>query len=131
MIVLDTHILLWWIEGTGLSKHARAAIEQEMENEGEIVISAISAWETMLLVKKGRLRMAMDIAGWFDKVRRINCVRFVPLDHKIAMAAADLPGEFHNDPADRMIVATARSLSAPLVTKDERIQNYEHVKTIW
>jgi PIN domain nuclease of toxin-antitoxin system len=53
------------------------------------------------------------------------------MDRHIAMAAADLPGNFHQDPADRMIVATARSLSAPLVTKDKEIRSYEHVRTIW
>jgi PIN domain nuclease of toxin-antitoxin system len=131
MIVLDTHALLWWIEGMGLSKHARAAIDQELEDEGEIIVSAMSAWEVMLLVNKGRLGLAMEVSSWFERVRQINCVRLVPLDHKISIAAADLPGSFHKDPADRMIVATARSLSAPLVTKDRQIRKYEHVKTIW
>jgi PIN domain nuclease of toxin-antitoxin system len=131
MIVLDTHTLLWWVEGKGLSKPARAAIDREVEDEGEIVVSAMTAWEVMLLIKKGRLRLAMDVGGWFDKVTRIAGVRFMPIDRRIALASADLPGDFHSDPADRMIVATARSLSAPLVTKDRLIRKYEHVKTIW
>lgn len=131
MIVLDTHALVWWIDGTGLSKHARATIEQELEIDGEIVISAISAWEVTLLVKKGRLGLAMDVGDWFDRVNRINGVRIAPMDHRIAIASADLPGDFHDDPADRMIVATARSLSAPLVTKDKQIRSYEYVRTIW
>jgi PIN domain nuclease of toxin-antitoxin system len=131
MIVLDTHALLWWVEGAGLSKQARAAIDRELEEQGEIVISAMSAWEVTLLVRKGRLALAIDVGSWFDKVRQINRVRFAPIDHKIGIAAADLPGEFHEDPADRMIVATARSLAAPLVTKDKLIRKYEHVKTIW
>ncbi|WP_370886946.1 type II toxin-antitoxin system VapC family toxin [Caballeronia sp. RCC_10] len=70
-------------------------------------------------------------SAWLDKVSRIEGVQFVPIDRHIALASADLPGNFHQDPADRMIVATARSLSAPLVTKDEQIRSYEHVKTIW
>ncbi|SAL75903.1 twitching motility protein PilT [Caballeronia peredens] len=131
MIVLDTHALLWWVGGAGLSKHARAAIDREIEDQGEIVVSTMTAWEVMLLVKKGRLGLAMDVGGWFDKVSRINGVRFAPVDRNIALASADLPGNFHQDPADRMIVATARSLSAPLVTKDLHIRRYEHVKTIW
>jgi PIN domain nuclease of toxin-antitoxin system len=131
MIVLDTHALLWWVDGTGLSKLARAAIDREMEDGGEIIVSMVSAWEVMLLVNKSRLALSMDVGGWFDKVGRISGVRFVPLDHRIAIAAADLPGDFHKDPADRMIVATARSLSAPLVTKDKQIRSYEHVRTIW
>ncbi|SAK69047.1 twitching motility protein PilT [Caballeronia fortuita] len=131
MIVLDTHALLWWVEGRGLSKPARAAIDREVQEEGEIVVSTMTAWEVMLLIKKGRLRLAMDVAGWFDRIGRIAGVRFAPIDRHIALASADLPGEFHSDPADRMIVATARSLSAPLVTKDRQIRSYEHVRTIW
>jgi PIN domain nuclease of toxin-antitoxin system len=131
MIVLDTHALIWWVEGVGLSKAARAAIEREIEADGEIGISAMSAWEVMLLVKKGRLALAMEVGRWFEKVSRISRVRLLPMDRNIAIEAADLPGDFHKDPADRMIVATARSLSAPLVTKDRRIQSYEHVRTIW
>lgn len=131
MIVLDTHTLLWWIEGKGLSKPARAAIDREIEEEGEIVVSTMTAWEVMLLIKKGRLRLATDVARWLDRVSRIEGVRFVPIDRHIALASADLPGNFHQDPADRMIVATARSLSAPLITKDKQIRSYEHVKTIW
>ncbi|KND57544.1 hypothetical protein BSCH_00946c [Candidatus Paraburkholderia schumanniana] len=131
MIVLDTHALLWWVKGTGLSKQAHAAIERELENDGEIAISTMTAWEVMLLVKKGRLGLTMDVGGWLDKVNRINCVRFVSMDRNIAIAAADLRGDFHKDPADRIIVATARSLSAPLLTKDEQIRSYDHVKTIW
>ncbi|MDR5738925.1 MULTISPECIES: type II toxin-antitoxin system VapC family toxin [unclassified Caballeronia] len=131
MIVLDTHALLWWIEGKGLSKPARVAIDREMKEEGEIAVSTMTAWEIMLLIKKGRLRLATDVAIWLDKVSRIEAVRFVPVDRHIAIASADLPGNFHQDPADRMIVATARFLSAPLLTKDEQIRTYEHVRTIW
>ncbi len=76
-------------------------------------------------------RLSRYVGDWLDKVSRIEGVRFVPVDRNIAVKSADLPGEFHKDPADRMIVATARSLSAPLVTKDRRIRDYQHVKTIW
>jgi PIN domain nuclease of toxin-antitoxin system len=131
MIVLDTHAVVWWVEGKGLSKKAQTTIDREMKQDGEIVISAMSAWEITLLVKKERLRLAMDVGSWFDKIGQISRVRFAPIDRQIAMAAAVLPGDFHKDPADRMIVATARSLSAPLVTKDEQIRQYAHVKTIW
>lgn len=131
MIVLDTHALVWWIGGKGLSKPARAAIDREVKEHGEIVVSTMTAWEIMLLIKKGRLRLATDVGRWLDKVSRIEGVQFAPIDRHIALASADLPGNFHQDPADRMIVATARSLSAALVTKDEQIRSYEHVKTIW
>lgn len=85
----------------------------------------------MLLVKRGRLRLAMDVNGWFNKISHIDCVRIASVDRHIAASSADLPGNFHSEPADRMIVATARSLCAPLVTKDSKIREYKHVKTIW
>ncbi|WP_244816653.1 type II toxin-antitoxin system VapC family toxin [Caballeronia sp. Lep1P3] len=131
MIVLDTHALVWWIGGGALGKEARAAIEHESATDGEILVSTITAWEIALLVRRGKLALAMDVGDWIDKVGRINGVRFVPVDRRIAVQSVDLPGELHDDPADRFIVATARSLSAPLVTKDRNIRAYEHVRTIW
>jgi PIN domain nuclease of toxin-antitoxin system len=131
MIVLDTHALLWWVKGSGLSSRAKATIDQKQRDGGEIIISAMTAWEVMLLVKKKRVALATDVSGWFNTIARLKGVRFVPMDRRIAMASADLPGDFHRDPADRIIVATARAMSAPLVTKDRAIQRYEHVHTIW
>ena len=64
-------------------------------------------------------------------VAEIESVRFVPVDTEIATKSVTLPGEFHKDPTDRMIVATARKFGAPLVTKDEKIRAYAHVKTVW
>jgi PIN domain nuclease of toxin-antitoxin system len=131
MIVLDTHTLFWWVSGDPLlSKKAKAAIEKEMDG-GEIVISSITAWEISLLVERTRLYLTMDVASWIAKVAEIEAVRFVPVDVEIAMKSASLPGDFHKDPADRMIVATARKFAAPLITKDEKIRAYAHVKTIW
>ncbi|QSN63244.1 type II toxin-antitoxin system VapC family toxin [Caballeronia sp. M1242] len=131
VIVLDTHTLLWWVSGGALSKQARAAIEKESGERGEIVVSTISAWEIALLVRRGKIGLSMDVGDWIDKVSRIDAVRFMPVDSSIAIKSIDLPGEFHNDPADRLIVATARALAAPIVTRDRLIREYEHVKTIW
>ncbi len=131
MIVLDTHALVWWVGGDeSLSKKAKAAIERELDG-GQIVVSAISAWEIAMLVEREKLVLSMDVASWLAAVAEIEAVRFIPLDVEVAVKSVDLPGEFHKDPADRMIVATARKLSAPLVTKDEKILNYAHVNTIW
>lgn len=131
MIVLDTHTLVWWVTGDAtLSKKALKAIERE-QNGGSIIVSAISAWEIAMLVAHGRLVLSMDASSWLATVAEIEAVRFYPVDIEIAAKSVDLPGEFHKDPADRMIVATARKLAAPLVTKDDKILNYPHVKTIW
>jgi PIN domain nuclease of toxin-antitoxin system len=133
MIVLDTHTLVWWVTGDEmLSDPAKRTIESEMSMPGgQIIVSTISAWEIAMLVEKRRLILSMDVASWLDAVAEIEAVKFWPIDVAVALKSVDLPGEFHKDPADRMIVATARKLAAPLVTKDEKIRAYEHVKSIW
>lgn len=131
MIVLDTHTLVWWVHGDGtLSRKAKAAITRELDG-GRIVISAISAWEVAMLVEREKLVLSMDVGSWLATVAEIDAVRFMPVDIEVAVKSVELPGEFHKDPADRMIVATARKLAVPLVTKDEKIRAYAHVKTIW
>ena len=131
MIVLDTHVLVWWVsEDPILSKKAKTAIDKETKG-GEIVISSISAWEIAMLVERDRLVLSMDVDSWIATVAAIDAVRFLPVDNEIALKSVGLPGEFHKDPADRIIVATARKLAVPLVTKDEKIRAYAHVKTIW
>lgn len=131
MIVLDTHALVWWVAGDAtLSKKAKAAIDKEMAG-GDIIISSITAWEIAMLVERDKLFLSMDVGSWLATVAEIEVIRFYPVDVEIAMKSVDLPGEFHKDPADRMIVATARKLAVPLVTKDEKIRAYAHVKTIW
>lgn len=131
MIVLDTHALVWWVNGDdALSDNAKAAIELERKG-GQIIVSAISAWEIAMLVEREKLVLSMDVARWLALVAEIENVRFLPLDVEVAVKSVDLPGEFHTDPADRMIVATARRLAAPLITKDEKIRAYPHVSTIW
>lgn len=131
MIVLDTHALVWWISrDETLSRKARKVIEKEMA-EGEIVISAISAWEIAMLVEREKLVLSMEVERWMATVAEIEAVRIVPMDVEVLVKSVNLPGEFHRDPADRMIVATARKFAAPLVTKDEKIRAYPHVKTIW
>lgn len=132
MIVLDTHTLLWWASGDKgqLSAAATQAIEGEL-NGGQIRVSSISAWELAMLVAKGRVALSMDIGEWLSVVSQIEVVRFVPVDNEIAVKSIELPGEFHKDPAGRIIVATARKLAAPLLTADDKIRDYPHVRTIW
>ncbi len=132
MIVLDTHTLIWWASGATdqLSVAALQAIERELE-DGEIFVSSISAWELSMLVAKGRIALSMDVTEWLAYVGQIERVSFIPVNNEIAVKSTELPGKFHKDPADRLIVATARKLAAPLVTADEKIRAYEHVRTIW
>lgn len=132
MVVLDTHTLLWWAAGdkTQLSRNALEAIEAELDG-GHMMISSITAWELAMLVAKERVVLSMDVSEWLSVVGQIEAINFVPVDNEIAVKSTELPGEFHKDPADRMIVATARKLAAPLITADEKIRAYPHVRTIW
>jgi len=132
MIVLDTHVLLWWVNGEKeLTAPAKEAIKQELSAAGEILVSSITTWEVAMLVDKERLSLTMNIDDWFAVVGEIEGVRFVPVDNALAIQSVTLPGRFHKDPADRMITALARRHSIPLVTADTRIRDYRHVKTIW
>jgi PIN domain nuclease of toxin-antitoxin system len=132
VIVLDTHALIWWVTGdmSQLSSAAADAIASEQKG-GEILVSSMTSWEIAMLVAKERIAISMDVETWLSLVSQIENVRFVPVDNEIAVKSTELPGDFHKDPADRMIVATARKFAAPLVSADEKIRAYAHVKTIW
>ncbi len=130
MIVLDTHTLVWWVSGqSDLSKNAKTTIEKE-RTKGEVIVSSVSAWEIAMLVDRGRLVLTMEVGQWLATVTKIQGLGFMPVDTDIAVNAVAL-ADFHKDPADRMIVATARRLSASLVTKDEKIRAYRQIRTIW
>ena len=132
VIVLDTHVLIWWVNGSKqLSTAGKRVINKTLRNGEEILISSISVWEIAMLVKKNRLTLTMDVNDWITTTAAIDGVRYIPIENAVAMQSVTLPGNFHSDPADRMIVALARHNSAPLVTADKRILKYEHVKTIW
>jgi len=131
VILLDTHSLIWWVnEGKRLSHSANAAIAGEALG-GRILVSSISAWEMALLVKGGRIAFTGSVPAWLVQVQRFRPMEFIPVDNEIGIEAVNLPGDFHKDPADRIIVATARKFGAPIITADEKIRGYRHVRTIW
>lgn len=131
MIVLDTHVWLWWISNPELlASEASRAVNQAILENG-IVISSISTWEVAMLVEKGRLELSIDVRDWVRKTEGLPFVRFIPVDNTISLRSVSLPGHFHADPADRIITATALTMGLPLVTKDEKILGYPHVNTIW
>ena len=132
MIVLDTHVLVWWVgEDRRLVKAARGAIDSSMAAGEAVLVSAISAWEVGMLVRRGRLALSMPVEEWLLAVQSLEGVSIIPISAEIAVQSANLPGEFHQDPADRMIVALARERNASLLTADEKIHRYPHVRCSW
>ena len=131
MIVLDTHAWIWWVASPDqLSEPALEAIEPARERKA-IYISSISAWEVALLVRKGRLALTIPVEEWIARSEALPWVQFVPLDNQIALRSNHLPGELHEDPADRIIIATALTLGHPLISRDTKIRDYPHVESVW
>ena len=131
MIVLDTHVWVWFVSNPELlSKPAKKAINAAMAQK-EIFISSISAWEVALLVDKKRLELTIDVTDWIAKSEKLQFFQFIPVDNSVAVKSVNLPQPLHSDPADRIIIATAITIAASVVTKDEKILNYPHVKSIW
>ena len=127
MIVLDTHIWVWWVHGdSSLSAPTRALLDSS-EQTG-IAVSAISCWEVAALVERGRLTLPCPVFDWLQQALAYPGVRLIELSPRICVESTQLPGEFHRDPADQIIVATARVLDVPLVTVDGKILEYPHVK---
>ena len=128
MVVLDTHVWLWWVDAPErLSPPARRAID-EAESVG---IAAISCWELAMLVVKRRIELAHDVRVWIRRALSRPGVVALELGPAIAVDAALLAGELHGDPADRLLYATARSRSAPLVTRDRRLREFDPRGTVW
>jgi len=128
VIILDTHAWIWWTtDSSNLSENASKAIK----NASRIGIPAICCWEIAMLAAKKRIGLSMDVQVWIDLALQKNKVQVIPLSPEIAVLSSRLPGEFHGDPADRLIVATSLALKAPLVSKDCKISSCGFVRTIW
>jgi PIN domain nuclease of toxin-antitoxin system len=120
-VLLDTHTLVWLVNGdTQLSLRAQRAIA----DASRLWVSAITPWEIAMWVAKGRLALSKDVLEWVDDVLALPGITLAPIDPAIAVASTRLPGELHGDPADRLIVATARHLGATLVTADDKLLTY-------
>jgi PIN domain nuclease of toxin-antitoxin system len=123
-LLLDTHVLVWLIEGNErLAPAVRAAID-EAASHHLLFVSAITPWEIALLVAKSRLTLTSDVQVWVDAALSLPGVRLQPLLPEIAVGSTRLPWEMHADPADRILVATARHIGATLVTADAQLLRY-------
>jgi PIN domain nuclease of toxin-antitoxin system len=128
MIVLDTHIWIWWVHGD--EKLTRECYEyiQTQESQG-LGISAISCWEVAKLVEYGRLTLPNPVDEWLDHALAYPGLCFLELTPRICVESTQLPGNFHRDPADQIIIATARVHNCPIVTADRKIREYLYVET--
>jgi PIN domain nuclease of toxin-antitoxin system len=133
-LLLDTHIWLWYVEND--AKRFARRIEPLVEaavHRGELLISAISVWEIAVLDSIRRIELSQDVRTWVGRALSFPGVRFKGLSPSIAIESARLPGHVHRDPADRILIATARLTGAALVTCDERILSYArqgHVRAL-
>lgn len=121
MIILDTHIWLWWINGDA-SKLGATRMEQ-IESSDEVGVSAISCFEVAWLERHGRIVLPIDRANWFEKALDGSGILLIPITPQIASIAVDLP-EHHRDPQDRLIIAAAIACNACLMSADSQFPNY-------
>jgi PIN domain nuclease of toxin-antitoxin system len=131
MIVLDTHVWLWLLHDYGrLSPQAQTLIAQEKHRDG-LRVSAISMWEIAVKVEQRKLVLPLEINEWYEQARVYTGLSIEPVTPADFIASTQLPGNFHKDPADRIIVAFARRLDVSLISCDAKILNYPYVETAW
>ncbi len=128
MIVLDTHVFIWWVSNRAkLSRPARRAIE----NAQRVWLSGITLWEIAKLVAHRRLKVDRDVEAWLEDAIEATRVEVVAIDAAIAVRSTRLASQFHGDPADQLIAATAIEMGAVLVTSDEKLLVSRAVRTLW
>jgi PIN domain nuclease of toxin-antitoxin system len=123
-LLLDTHVFVWLMNGDEtLSLETRALIKNTCKQHC-LLASSISIWEIAMLQSKGKISLIHPLQQWIKKIGLLPYIKIIPLTAEIAIESCELPGEFHGDPADRMLVATARILNIPLMTRDKKIESY-------
>ena len=128
MIVIDTHVWVWWqADPKRLSKKAARALK----NAKSIGVPAICLWEFSMLVQRDRIRIDRSALEWLNDVLDVPGVRIVELTPSVAVQSTRLPSTFHNDPADRLIVATALNEGAPLISADHKFVDIPGLELIW
>lgn len=129
MIILDTHVWVWNVQGDKRLTTARQELIRAHEVD-EIGVCAISLWEVAKAVELKRLSFSMPVEEWFAIALNSPGIILLPLTASVAVESTQLPGHFHKDPFDQLIVATARVYDVPLVTVDSDILKYPHVKLL-
>jgi PIN domain nuclease of toxin-antitoxin system len=124
-LLLDTHVWIWAAERREeeLSLSVLKVIDAASRH-GPVLISAISLWEIAMLAERNRITLSVDPLQWIERAAALPSVQIVELTPRIAVGSTNLPGKPHADPADRILMATARDTGARLVTCDRRILRY-------
>ncbi len=128
--LLDTHILLWWLNGNGRLSRRHREVFQEAGPDSPLRVSDISLWEIATLYSLGRIELRLPLRDWLERATAPPLVQRIGISPAIAAEVAQLPDGFHRDPADRILVATARVLGATLLTRDSRILDAGLVPTL-
>jgi PIN domain nuclease of toxin-antitoxin system len=133
-LLLDTHIWVWYVENEPkrFSRRIEPLVEAAVQR-GDLLISAVSVWEIAMLEAVRRIELSQDVRTWVGRALAFPGVRLKGLSPSIAIESTRLPGTLHRDPADRLLIATARLTGAALVTCDERILSYAkkgHVRVV-
>ncbi len=129
MMVLDTHVWLWWSNHNHDKLPVR--LTETLTTTSEIVaVSAISCLEVAWLVKKRRIELECSLDIWLDHALAESGIGCLPLLPKIAAKSVELP-DIHYDPFDRVIIATAQYFDATLISKDEQIRRYPNLRHSW
>lgn len=125
LLVLDTHVWIWLVNGDErLQSSKTLPLIEEAAELSSVHVSAISVWEVSMLEAKNRISFSIDCLDWIRQALEAPGISLVPLTPEIAVLSSRLPGSFHGDPADRIIVATALELKASLITMDKQILRY-------
>lgn len=122
-LIIDTHVLIWYLEGIKLSEEQVSVIE-DARNKHELYVSAISIWEIALLTKQNRVVLSISFNDWMNRLQCIPGLNILDLSTAILIESCNLINYEHKDPADRMIIASSRDLNAHLMTFDQKILDY-------
>lgn len=123
-IIIDTHVFLWLMEGSSELQPLEIELINKIVNNGQVIVASISIWEIAMLQKLGKITLSTPIKDWVEQSLNQKGIVIVTFDAAILIESVFLPGNFHKDPADRMIVATSRIKKVPLLTRDQRILDY-------
>ena len=122
--LLDTCAAIWIMNGDPLRVPAATKLPQALERNGRLVISPITAWEIATLVAKKRILLTLRPEVWFSKLCNLPGVTLVDMPPSVLIASTSLPGKTPADPADRILIATAREFDYTLVTRDRLLLKY-------